>query len=124
MVDKAPINLNKLVMKFIIVIVILGVLFIGAVQSVRQRGEQVRREQAIAQVEDKERTKETETSKNTTDNQANDKTNNSPDSSVATSDDLPATGATEVFINALALGCLMAGVSSYLLSAKKLSSSL
>ncbi|MFA5392655.1 MAG: hypothetical protein WC306_03190 [Candidatus Paceibacterota bacterium] len=118
MVHKTRINFSEPIVKFIIAIIILDIIFVGVIQLIRQRGEQVRREQAIAQVGAKEDHKESESTNKATNDQTDDDTTSSQNDFAIVQEDLPETGVSELFISILAIGCLAASAASYLLSVK------
>lgn len=107
--------------KFVIIGCLLAVLLIGGVYLVQQRGEKVRLEQTIAQIEAEEaaagQAAEPEEDYTPTD-QSTDNATIQNSSTNTTSGDLPATGLDNVLYDALVMGCLSAALVALLASRK------
>ncbi len=94
------------IVNFVIIGVILSVLLIGGVYLIKQRGEQVRKEQAIADYEDQKKSEqkadnESEESKETETDEVTD--DESTDGSTKESTELPQTGAGNNLAKSVAL---------------------
>lgn len=110
-------------MTFVIVGIILTVGLIGTIVVLRQHGEQVRKEQAIAAYDKQQASKKaTEVAEKTSATKSDN--TNSDTELVNTADELPTTGIKNVITDVLGLSLLTMSIMGYLLSRRSIVHSL